>query len=258
MSAALTLASTYLARASAEPSGSAEQRRLEAAAHDALRGAYRAHWNLPGVREALAQGGRLMLRGANDIGELLLGPIRSATSSSASSSGSSGGAGEGSDASNSGTGGRKSSGGGSETVVTGADRRKLCALVERVYREYQRALWDPTLGQGGPPLFGCSAVASSSKDSSGGGGGPDDAGRGGGHGEWHYHLFGCLGVFVMDLKEQRLWGSGAGGAPPQEVPLVTAAQWRSLNSVLASAKQSGLAHLVVCSEVNNMHVIFVF
>ena len=246
MSAALSLASTYLARASAEPNNSAEQRRLEAAAQDALRGAYRAHWNLPGVREALAQGGRLMLRGANDIGELLLGPSRSPAPLPRGNS-SSEGSGEGGCASGSKTGG--SSGGSSGSAITGADRRKLCALVEGVYREYQRALWDPTLGQGGPPQFGCSAIPNSSNHSSAGGGQDDAGGGGGGHGEWHYHLFGCLGVFVMDLKEQRLWGSGAGGAPPQEVPLVTAAQWRSLNSVLASAKQSGLAHLVVCSEV---------
>ena len=132
MSAALSLASTYLARASAEPNNSAEQRRLEAAAQDALRGAYRPHWNLPGVREALAQGGRLMLRGANDIGELLLGPSRSPAPLPRGNS-SSEGSGEGGGASGSKTGG--SSGGSSGSAITGADRRKLCALVEGVYRE---------------------------------------------------------------------------------------------------------------------------
>jgi hypothetical protein len=225
MSAVLDQAAALLARAAAEAAGSLEQRRLDAAARDCLRAAYRTHWNLPGTREALAQGGRLMLRGAADVGALLLGHSRAlpaAAESHRSSSSSGGGEGEGGGGEGEDGGGE---GGGGE-ALTGSARRKLCALAEAVYREYQRALWDPSSGPQDAPI-GCSGGA--------------------GHGEWHYHRFGCVGVFLMDLKEQRL---GSVGGPPLEVPLVAAAQWRSLNSVLAGAKASGLAHLVVCSEVD--------
>lgn len=74
MVAVVEAASALLCRARRECGSAALE--LEEAARDTLRGAYRTHWNLPATRNALAHGCHLMLRGAQDIGELLLGPIK--------------------------------------------------------------------------------------------------------------------------------------------------------------------------------------
>jgi hypothetical protein len=105
-----------------------------------------------------------------------------------------------------------------------------------VYREYQRQLWDGALGGGGDlanaPL-GCSQA---------------NGAGGQGHGEWQFHRFGCVGFFLLDLKEKRLFGGAA--SAPSEVPLLSPHQWRALNDVLSTAAAE-LAHLVVCSEVRH-------
>jgi hypothetical protein len=71
MSAVVEAASALLCRARRETGTAALE--LEEAARDTLRSAYRTHWNLPATRNALAHGCHLMVRGAQDIGELLLG-----------------------------------------------------------------------------------------------------------------------------------------------------------------------------------------
>ena len=53
--------------------------------------------------------------------------------------------------------------------------------------------------------------------------------------EWHSPLW-SAGFFLMDLKEQRLFE--APGLPPTEMPLVSNAQWSSLNNILAVARLS--------------------
>jgi hypothetical protein len=89
-------------------------------AREALRGAYRTHWNLPGIRRALAHGSHLMVRGAADVGELLVG-----------------GGGGGGPLRDEGEGAR---------APLGVERARLVELVEQVFREYQRQLWDPLSG----------------------------------------------------------------------------------------------------------------
>ena len=130
----LATVSALLARAGHEAQGGPERRRLEASAADVLRGAYRTHWNLPGTRQALAHGCHLMLRGAGDVGDLLLGPSRAVPPGAGAGGGGGGGGG---DDDEGGGGGESGGGGGAEApaVVTGADRTRLAAVVEGVYRE---------------------------------------------------------------------------------------------------------------------------
>ena len=77
---------------------------LEDRAMQRLRDAYRTHWNLPGTREVLSRGGRVMVPGDADLGRTLL-----------------------------------------RNSTEGYVRRTLRRMTQRVYREYQRQLWEPLL-----------------------------------------------------------------------------------------------------------------
>jgi len=160
-----------------------------------------------GTRQCLAHGCHLTLRGAADVGVSLLGGGEDVDGDGIAD-------------------GASSTGGG----VSGAERAALCGMAEAVYREYQRQLWDPSLGRDGGGAPGCSDAAADASAS---------------HGEWHFHKLGPrLGVFLLDVRERRLWGPT--DAPPTEVPLVSPAQWRAIDQVLGLA---GAMHLVMCSEL---------
>jgi hypothetical protein len=233
MGSVLGPAAALLGRASREAHGSPIREQLEMAARETLRDAYRVHWNLPGTRAALAHGSHLMLRGFGDIGALLLGPRRGSSHHEVGNNHSDGEDELEEEAALSAegfVGGGNVHGGhdvSDEALGSSVQRAELAQLVSDTFREYQRQLWDPALGMDGhAPPVGCSSAA--------------------GQGEWHFHRFGSAGFFLMDLKEQRLF-EAPGGLPPTEMPLVSNAQWSSLNNILA--KSLGLLHLVVCSEV---------
>ena len=71
-----------------------------------------------------------------------------------------------------------------------------------------------------------------------------------GHGEWHFHRWcaGRVGVFLLDLRHNRLWGSrhSPGAAAALQTPLIAGAQWAALREALGAP---GLRTLVVCSEL---------
>lgn len=128
-------------------------------------------------------------------------------------------------------------GGGGHEVITGTDRARLVALVEEVYREYQRQLWDPTLGLDGAVHIGCSKAPSETE----------------GNGEWHYHQYDTVGFFLMDIRSERLKASEGASAG---VPLVSSDQWRGLNDVLA--QKPGPSHLVITDIAHKESVPFLF
>ena len=137
-------AAALIGRAAREPPGSKVREQLEEAALDRLRDAYRTHWNLPGTRQALAQGCHLMLRARADVGAAVLGPARSPTGGGIEVDEDEEAAGMVADAAGGAEGGSGGSGG-----SVNANRARLCGMVEQVYREYQRQLWDPALGGDG-------------------------------------------------------------------------------------------------------------
>ena len=97
--------------------------RLEDAALDRLRDGYRTHWNLPGTKDLLAHGSHLMIRGVKDFGTMLLregAPITSLQD-----------------------GMMVGSVQASEELRSGYVYRATRRLAQRVFREYQRQLWDP-------------------------------------------------------------------------------------------------------------------
>lgn len=97
--------------------------RLEDAALDRLRDGYRTHWNLPGTRELLAAGSHVMLRGDKDLGTLLLREGAAVTSLA--------------------PGMMVGSVRASQELRSGYVYRTVRRLSQRVYREYQRQLWEP-------------------------------------------------------------------------------------------------------------------
>mmetsp|Transcript_41900 Transcript_41900/g.54012 ORF Transcript_41900/g.54012 Transcript_41900/m.54012 type:complete len:552 (-) Transcript_41900:142-1797(-) len=90
-----------------------------------------------------------------------------------------------------------------------------CAM--EVYREYQRLLWDHEcagdLPQTEEPLE-----------------------------EWHSHIYGDIGIFLIDMRGNRINGKGV----QLEAPLVCDKQWNDLEAML---KLENLKVLVVCSEI---------
>ena len=84
----------------------------------------------------------------------------------------------------------------------------------RTYREYQRRLWDPEA-----PLQLEEDV-----------------------GEWHAHVYGSVGIFMFDLRGNRIDGEGN---QMSENPLISDAQWEHLERFFAT---EGLRAVVLCSE----------
>jgi hypothetical protein len=194
MGPAVSSAVALLARSEREAVGSAAYDDLVSQALDHLREAYRTSWSLPGTREALANGSHIMLRGGMDFGSLLLG--------------------------------RKgdSEDGGGGVKLGGQSKRTLRTLVQQVYREYQRQLWDPEGVADGASL-GCS-------DSDG-------------NGEWHFQSWGPVGVFCMDVKETKLW-KGRTGEKDSDSALISEAQWRCFSEAMNSEE---IQTLIVCCEL---------
>ncbi|GMH50847.1 hypothetical protein TL16_g00884 [Triparma laevis f. inornata] len=189
---ACAAAVVLLARAEREEENSHAQKLLLHEALDHLREAY--SWSLPGTREALARGSHLMLRGALDFGSLLLG--------------------------------RR---GEQSVTISGKAKRRLRSLVQQVYREYQRQLWDPD-GIADAPMLGCSSAD------------PDTQGN---NGEWHFHQWGGVGVFCMDVKDTKLWKTRSGGKE-SDMPLISDEQWRCFSDAMTV---ESLTQLVICCEV---------
>jgi len=192
MGPAVNSAIALLARAEREDEDSFVYKDLVAQAVDHLREAYRTSWSLPGTREALANGSHIMLRGGMDFGSLLLG--------------------------------RKGEGESGSVKVGGKSKRLLRKLVQQVYREYQRQLWDPE-GLADAAGQGCS-------DSDG-------------NGEWHFHKWGPVGVFCMDVKETKLW-KGRGGEKESDSALISEAQWRCFSEAM---NDEAVQTLIICCEV---------
>jgi hypothetical protein len=120
--------------------------------------------------------------------------------------------------------GRKGGTGTGSVKLGGSSRRTLRALVKQVYREYQRQLWDPE-GVADGPSAGCS-------DSDG-------------NGEWHFHCWGPVGVFCLDVKETKLW-KGRGGEKDSESSLISEAQWRCFSEAMHDGK---IQTLIICCEL---------
>ena len=85
-----------------------------------------------------------MLRARADVGAAVLGPARSPTGGGIEVDEDEEAAGMVANA----AGGAEGGSGGS----VNANRARLCGMVEQVYREYQRQLWDPALGGDGQVL----------------------------------------------------------------------------------------------------------
>jgi len=192
MDTATNAAIALLARAEREDEGSQSQKQLLNDALDHLREAYRTSWSLPGTREALSMGSHIMIRGALDFGNLLMG--------------------------------RKT--GVNQPTISGKSKRTLRNLVKQVYREYQRQLWDPE-GVADAPMLGCSESGDEE------------------NGEWHFHQWGNVGVFCMDVKETRVW-KGRSGGKDSDMPLISDKQWECFSDAISVET---LGTLVICCEV---------
>ncbi len=83
----------------------------------------------------------------------------------------------------------------------------------RTYREYQRRLWDPRC----PLDYPVSASPSSSAAA-------------GEVREWHQHHYGPVGVFLFDLRGNRVDSAGVASA---DAPLISDAQWADFDAFLA-------------------------
>jgi len=66
-----------------------------------------------------------------------------------------------------------------------------------------------------------------------------------GNGEWHFHVWGPLGVFCLDVKESRIW-KGRTGANASDSPLLSDEQWRCFSDALAT---ENLNTIVLTCEV---------
>jgi hypothetical protein len=90
----------------------------------------------------------------------------------------------------------------------------VCGM--RVYREYQRRLWDP-LCSTAPPAGTFTA-------------------------EWHSHVYGPVGIFMMDLRGNRI---DHAGHQMSERPLISDEQWTDLETFFARPE---LRVIILCSE----------
>ena len=182
---------------------------LEDRAMQRLRDAYRTHWNLPGTREVLSRGGRVMVPGDADLGRTLL-----------------------------------------RNSTEGYVRRTLRRMTQRVYREYQRQLWEPLLPTAEAAVSYATAAVDSTTLRFGAthpwGATPGvaaEARRGcapvSSHGEWHFHQWcgGAVGLFALDTKHERLYNGGS--------CLIGAAQWAALDAALDAP---GLRCVYVASD----------
>ena len=86
----------------------------------------------------------------------------------------------------------------------------------RTYREYQRRLWDPT----------CNLDYSN-----------DDQVK-----EWHSHVYGPVGIFMFDLRGNRING---GGVQASDNPILSEKQWEDFEAFIANP---ALRVIVLCSE----------
>ena len=196
MNTATSAAIALLARAEREEENSHSQKQLVNEALDHLREAYRTSWSLPGTREALSMGSHIMLRGALDFGNLMLG--RKGVEAN-------------------------------QPSISGKSKRMLRSLVQQVYREYQRQLWDPE-GVADAPMLGCSNAGDENSSE---------------NGEWHFHQWGNVGVFCMDVKETKIWRSRS-GCKDSDIPLISDRQWQSFSDAMSV---ESLETFVICCEV---------
>ena len=182
---------------------------LEDRAMQRLRDAYRTHWNLPGTREVLSRGGRVMVPGDADLGNTLL-----------------------------------------RNGTEGYVRRTLRRMTQRVYREYQRQLWEPLLPTAEAAVSYAAAAVDATTLRFGAthpwGATPGvaaEARRGcapvSSHGEWHFHRWcgGAVGLFAFDTKHERLYNEGA--------CLIGEDQWAALDAALDAP---GLRCVYVASD----------
>jgi len=84
----------------------------------------------------------------------------------------------------------------------------------RVYREYQRRLWDPTCSTATPAVVG----------------------------EWHAHAYGPIGVFMFDLRGNRVTGDGV---QMSDNALLSDQQWADVEAFFA---KPDLRAIILCSE----------
>ena len=84
----------------------------------------------------------------------------------------------------------------------------------RTYREYQRRLWDPNC---------CHHLADNVE-------------------EWHSHVYGNVGIFMFDLRGNRIDGKGN---QMSENPLISEKQWTDLEKLF---QNPSLRVIVLCSE----------
>jgi len=89
----------------------------------------------------------------------------------------------------------------------------------RVYRMYQRQLWDPAC------VLGLKALEAQSDVE-----------------EWHFHVFGPCGIFMIDMRGNRIRPNGT----QKEGPILSARQRTSIEDAF---KTSGLTCMIVCSEI---------
>ena len=116
-------------------------------------------------------------------------------------------------------------------------RRTLRRMTQRVYREYQRQLWEPLLPTAEAAVSYATAAVDSTTLRFGAthpwGATPGvaaEARRGcapvSSHGEWHFHQWcgGAVGLFALDTKHERLYNEGA--------CLIGEDQWAALDAAL--------------------------
>lgn len=88
-----------------------------------------------------------------------------------------------------------------------------------VYRHYQRILWDPETTGALP------------ED-------PEEY-----FSEYHYHIYGPIGIFLIDMRGNRIT---ADGVQHSENPLVSASQWEAIEAFFAHEE---LKVIIMCSEI---------
>ena len=129
-------------------------------------------------------------------------------------------------------------------------RRTLRRMTQRVYREYQRQLWEPLLPTAEAAVSYATAAVDNTTLRFGAthpwGATPGvaaEARRGcapvSSHGEWHFHQWcgGAVGLFAFDTKHERLYNGGS--------CLIGADQWAALDAALDAP---GLRCVYVASD----------